>query len=187
MKWQVGNFDLLTSPTRREVIIFITVLIFGAIGFLRAYYFPNVKNINTLKDQENALVLQRDQLGKLMKIPQAVSEKISSKQHPGYEQYIYGSEKEIRSAFEQWTRPRLLRGIKITGSKLSDVVRQGQYLRMSVEINVEGSFVGLGRYIEVIEKPPTPLSIETIDMTPLQKGSSKVRTIIKGSVYGKAS
>ena len=182
MKFQFGSIDLRATPTRRELIIFGFVLVAAGMGFFRSYFVPNVNTISILNDQKLALVQQRDQLAKLAHVPQGVS-KMLGKPKGEIQQLIFGSEKEMRLALDQWTRSSLLRGIKVTGSKLSDVEKKGKLLRMNVELHVEGSFAGVGRYIEKLELPPAPLAIQSISITSVSDRSSRVHSAIVGSVY----
>lgn len=182
MKLQLGNIDLQATPTRREFLIFIAVVVVAVIGVSRSYFVPNVTALAMLNEQKNTLTEQRDQLANLAHIPQAISKVLGKPQGQMSEVHL-SSERDIRLAFDQWTRPAFLKGVKLLGSKLSDVERKGKMLRMNMELQVESSFSGIGRYLERLEIPSTSMSIQSVSITSVSDESSRVQSTIAGSIY----
>lgn len=176
--------DLQQKPNQREKIIFAVALVIFFGSFIKSCWIPSRRAIS---DTQNQLYLMEEEKGKLEKLSQlkvvlkeTKGRKISLPM--GEQTTLVGSLREVEEALGTLSAPQILKGVRLLKSRFSKEERQGGWVRRRVELELVGSFQGLGRYLNTLESWPAPLWIESFSM---KTSGDKLSATVTGSFYGK--
>lgn len=170
--------DLNQKPNQRERIIFaLSLLIFFGV-FVRSCWLPSRKVISEVKTQLSLIEKEKRMRAELKGVLLPLARPSSLVPLPSG---LVGSVKEMEAALGRLSEPQVLKGVRILKSRFSEVEREGNLVRRGVELELLGSFQGLGRYLHTLESMKAPLWIEAFS---IKAGSDKLSAEVRGSVYG---
>lgn len=182
MALNIESFDWRQKPNSRERIMFIVAMVGCCLAFFRACWSPSRESMMEIRGRIDK-VKQEQKVAAQLGVSKAPKAATTAPVKVGVLTNV-GTIKDVQEALDAIAQPLLLKGVRLTDLRVSEMEREGKVVRQKVDVTLMGSFYAVAEYLEAAEKLSSPLMIEDFSIATNDDKSGRVTAIIKGSFYG---
>ncbi len=174
------DFDWGKAASRREQVLFASILVLATVFFLKGVYVAKLAEARLVQGQVESLELERSVLTRFLeRTPTLVAPPASPLRGDIKRMILEGKAEtpfaDLPSLLPRLTEPRFLEGVRVKGLAFQPVMREGGFSRVDFSLEAGGSFGEMISYLERIENLPALVHVKDLVLSAEEGRATEVR------------
>ncbi len=190
MNLHLSNVDWQQLPNKREKLIFVLAIVIFLFVFIKSCWVPSGDAISLVKKELEASGGERRSIESGVKNKDGKPGAGSGWQGTMKQRFYYtGLAKKMADdpdliMMNEFSNPALSQGVKIAKIDMPDSKVEAGITKQPWTIELKGSFISVGEYLDRLESLPILLIIDSMDIQTTGDAFGGVKAGVSGNVYG---